>query len=103
DEAEDTLGLGSRRDLVKDLLRGDRDQRGQARWLPDDRVAADKRDGPSPARNGDRKVEGRDDPDHAQRMPLLDQPVIAPLGGDIFAEQLARLRSEAHTSELQSR
>src|SRR5438445_12617177 len=24
-------------------------------------------------------------------MPLLDQPVIAPLGGDLFAEQLARL------------
>src|SRR5205085_5018466 len=54
-------------------------------------VAADEGQRPAPARDRDRKVERGYDPDHAQRMPLLDQPVIASFRRDLSAEQLPGL------------
>ena len=58
--------------------------------LPHHRVAADggERRVPRPDRDG--KVEGRDDADRAERMPLLHHAVPRPLGGDRQAVELAR-------------
>src|SRR5207245_11449382 len=74
-----------------DLLRVDRDQRGEARRFPDDCAPADQRERPAPPRDGERKVERRDDSDHAQRVPLFDQPVVASLGRNLPAEELPGL------------
>src|SRR5207245_10678426 len=91
DEAEDTLGLSAGGHAVEDLLGRDGDQRGQARWLPHDRVTANQGDRPPPAWDRDREVERRDDADNPERVPLLEQAMVPPLRGDLFAEELPRL------------
>jgi len=73
---QDTRQLGRH---VTDLRRRALEQRlhrnrGQWRFLgrlPDERVAADKGEGRVPRPDGDRKVEGSDDPGDAERMPGL--------------------------------
>ena len=70
-------------------LHRERGQRRLFRRLPHDAVAANERERriPGPDRNG--KVERRDDPDDAERMPDLHHPVSRPLGCDGEAVKLA--------------
>ena len=50
-------------------------ERRPRRRLPDHRVAADRRDHGVPGPDRDREIEGRDDADRPQRLPLLDHAV----------------------------
>ena len=59
------------------------------RRLPDQRIAADQRQHRVPGPHRDRKIEGRDHADRAERMPLLHQAVTRPLAGDREAVELA--------------
>src|SRR3546814_1310380 len=61
-------------------------QRRLLRRLPDHRIPADECERGVPAPDRDGKVEGRDDANGTDRVPLFGEPV----------------RSEEHTSELQS-
>ena len=88
-EPEDALRLGPGGHLVEDLLGGDRDQRRQAGRLPEHCVAAHQGEGPAPAGHRDREVEGGDDADHAERVPLLGEPVPGSLGVHLVAVELA--------------
>ena len=81
-------GLGDR--PLQQRVGGQRAQRRLLRRLPHHGVAADEGDGGVPRPDGDGEVEGRDDPDHAERVPGLHQPVAGPLGGHRAAEQLPR-------------
>ncbi len=58
--------------------------------LPDDRVAAHRGEGGVPRPHGDGEVEGRDDPDRAERMPLFHHAVARALGRDGEAVELPR-------------
>src|SRR5690606_13551568 len=71
------------------LRDGDRGQRRAFGRLPQDGITADGGDGgvPGPHRHGE--VEGGDDSDRAQRMPLLVHPVIGSLGCDDLPVELA--------------
>ena len=60
------------------------------RRLPDHGIAADQRQRRIPRPDGHRKVEGRDDPDHAQRMPGFHHPVQRAFRRDGQPVQLAR-------------
>ena len=71
-------------------LAGERGQQRLLRRLPDDRVTADEGQRRVPRPHRDREVEGADDADDAERVPLLHHPVARTLGGDREAEQLAR-------------
>ena len=73
-----------------DFLHRNRAQRCQRRWLPDHRIAADRRDHGVPRPDCHREVEGRDDSDRPQRVPLLEHPVVWALAGDREAVKLAR-------------
>ena len=53
-------------------------------------IAADQRQRRVPRPHRDREVEGRDDADHAQRVPGLHHAVAGALGGDGQAVELAR-------------
>ena len=69
---------------------GQRRQRGELGRLPHHGVAADERDRGVPRPHGDGEVERGDDPDDAERVPGLHQPVPGPLGGHRAAVELAR-------------
>ena len=88
--AEVGRGVALRDRLLQQRVGGQRAQRRLLRRLPHNRVATDQRDGRVPRPDGDREVEGRDDPDHAERVPGLHQPVAGPLGGHRAAEELSR-------------
>ena len=57
-------------------------ERGLAGRFPEGGVAADRGQGAVPGPDSHGKIEGGDDADHAQRMPLLHHAVLRPLGGD---------------------
>src|SRR5262249_34296951 len=67
DERQDALPAVTREHAPADMLHGDRTQWCLERWLPNHGVAADHRDESVPAPDGDGKVEGRNDADHAER------------------------------------
>ena len=67
-----------------------RRQRRPVRRLPDHGVAAHQRQRRVPGPDRDRKVEGRDHADRADRMPLLHQPVLGALADRREAVELAR-------------
>ena len=90
DEVEDALQAVPLHHGVADVLHGDGGQRCRRRRLPDRGVAADGGQGRVPGPDRDREVEGRDDADHAQRVPLLVHPVARPLGVHGLAVELAR-------------
>ena len=69
------IGLGA---LVYEMRR----RRRQLRRLPDNWIAAHKRNRRIPSPHGHRKVERRYAADWPQRMPLLEHAVIWPLAGD---------------------
>ena len=71
------------------MLHGDGAQRHIGRWLPDDAIAGDGRDGRVPTPNRNRKIEGADHADDAQGMPLFHHAVQRPLRGDDQAVELA--------------
>ena len=77
-------GLGDQR------LAGQRGEQRLLRRLPHDRVAADEGERGVPRPHRDREVEGADDADDPERVPLLHHPVAGPLGGDGQPVQLAR-------------
>ena len=74
---------------VAEVLHRDRAERGPLRRLPEDRVTADGGDGRVPRPHRDREVEGGDDADRAERVPLLHHPVPRPLRRDGQAVELA--------------
>ena len=65
-------------------------QRRLLRWLPDDAVAADEREGGVPRPDGDGEIERGDDADDADRAPVLGQPMVGPFRLDRQAIELAR-------------
>ena len=77
------------RGALEQRLGGERGQRGQLAGLPQHRVAAHDGQRGVPRPHGDREVERADDPDRAERMPLLHQPVAGSFGRDGQAVQLA--------------
>ena len=68
-------------DPIGQMLHGDGAQRRILRRLPHDRIAAHAGDGGIPRPDGDRKIEGGDHADDAQRMPLLEHAMRRPLRG----------------------
>src|SRR5207302_7517566 len=90
-QAEHMLGIGAGGDAVEDLLRCDGDEGREAGRLPNYGVAADQGDRPAPTRHRQGEVERRDDAHDPERVPLLDEAVVATLRGDLAPEQLARL------------
>ncbi len=77
-------------DGVGDVLQGYGRQRRQFRRLPDHRIATDGGQGGVPRPDGDGKVEGGDDADGAEWMPLLVHAVPGPFGVHRQAVELAR-------------
>ena len=75
---------------LEQALHGKRGHRRLLRRLPHHGVAADEGERRIPRPHRDREVEGRDDADHADRMPGLHHAVRRPLGGDGQAVDLAR-------------
>ena len=69
---------------------GERRQRRFLRRLPHHRVAAHQRERGVPREHRDREIERRDHADDARRAPRLDELVLAPLGLDGQAVELAR-------------
>src|SRR5690606_18763500 len=90
DQEEDVREAALLQRLVADAHGGDGRQRGLARRLPDADVAAGGRDEGIPGPDRDREVERRDDPDQAQRVPLLVHAVAGALGMHGQAVELAR-------------
>ena len=76
--------------FLQQLLAGQRTQRRFLRRLPHQRIAAHQRQRrvPRPHRHG--KIEGGDDADHTQRMPLLHHAMLGPLAGNGQPRKLAR-------------
>ena len=71
------------------LAREGRDRR-LFRGLPHDGIATDDGEGEVPRPNGNRKIEGADDADSAERVPRLHHPVAGALGSDREPIELAR-------------
>ena len=90
DEIEHPREAVSLHHAVGDVLHGDRRERRLRRRLPDHRVAAHRRDRGVPRPHRDREVERGDDPDDAERVPLLVHPVLRPLRVHRQAVELAR-------------
>ena len=78
------------RNLGCDAGACDGGERGLAGRLPEGGVAADGGDRGVPAPHRDREVEGGDDADHAERVPLLEHAVVGALGVHRQAVELAR-------------
>ena len=91
DQAEDgRVHLVGAADALGDLDGGNGRERRLARRLPERGIAADGGEGAVPRPDGDGEVEGGDNADDAQRVPLLHHPVLRPLGGDGQPVELAR-------------
>ena len=80
----------SRQDAVTNVLHGDRGERRLDRGLPDNAIAAHRREGHVPGPDGDGKVEGRDHTDRSQRMPLFEHPMPWAFAGHRQAVKLPR-------------
>ena len=90
DQAEDA-GITQRpHHFLHEVLHGNRGQRSEVRRLPDACVSADGSQHGVPGPDRDRKIEGRDDANRPQRMPLLQHPMIGPLTGNRQAIELPR-------------
>ena len=90
DEAEDGgVNVVGAADALGDLDGGDGRERRLAGGLPDGRIAADRGQSAVPGPDGDGEIEGGDDADDAERMPLLHHAVLGALGGDGQAVELA--------------
>eukprot|EP00047_Mylnosiga_fluctuans_P013855 m.33831 g.33831 ORF g.33831 m.33831 type:complete len:546 (+) comp5145_c1_seq1:34-1671(+) len=76
-------------DLADDV--GDSDGAQRRRWgpLPQVHVAANKADGVVPAKDSNREVEGGDDADQPEGIPVLQQVVAGALGRDDLARERA--------------
>ena len=68
------------RDIVADMLNGNRHEWCGGRRLPDHGVATDRSYCGIPGPNSHREIEGRDNADRAQGMPLLVHAVPGTLG-----------------------
>ena len=91
DQAEDgRVNVVGAADALGDLDGGDGGERRLAGGLPDGGIAADGGQRAVPGPDGDGEVEGGDDADDAERVPLLHHPVLRALGGDGQAVELAR-------------
>jgi hypothetical protein len=77
-------------DLVADVLHRDGGQRGGGGGLPHHGVAAHRCQGGIPRPHGHREIEGRDDADDAQRMPLLVHAVAGAFGHHVRSADGAR-------------
>ncbi len=64
--------------LIGQMLDRDRGERDQAGRFPDNRIPANRGNGRVPRPDCDREIEGGDDADRAQRMPLLVHAVGRP-------------------------
>ena len=69
---------------------GERGERRLFRGLPDDRIAADESERGVPGPDGDGEIEGRDDRDRPDRVPLLHQTMVGPLADDGETVELTR-------------
>ena len=70
-------------------MAGDGTERRLFRGFPYDGISADPGESGVPSPDGHRKIERGDDPNWAERMPLLGQPMSRPLGGDCQTVKLA--------------
>ncbi len=75
---------------LKNGVGGKAGERRLFRRLPDDGVAADKRQGGVPGPDGDGEVERRNDAADAKRVPGFHHAMLAAFGGDRQAVDLAR-------------
>ena len=82
-----TLQLRCR--AFKQCMHGKSRKRRLFRWLPHNRVAANKRKCGVPRPHSDGEVEGRNHAHDAERMPRLHHAMVLPLGSDGEACQLA--------------
>ena len=89
-QAHDRRGAVRLEHLLGDAGGGDGGERGEFGGFPHHRIAADGRQGGVPRPNGDREVEGRNDADRTERMPLFGHAVLRPLGVHGVAVELAR-------------
>src|SRR6185437_14515907 len=80
EELEDRGQATREQDAVAELLYGDGGEWGLRGGLPDRDVAADRSEESVPGPNGNREVEGGEDADHSERMPLLVHPMPGALG-----------------------
>ena len=87
-DGEDALRAVLLRHPVAERLHRDAAERGERRRLPHADVSADRGERCVPGPDRHREVEGRHDADGAERVPLLQEPVAGPLGGDGEAVQL---------------
>src|SRR5690606_23571880 len=87
-EVEDAPGVVPHRGAPREVVDGDRRERGARGGFPEDDVAADGGEGGVPCPDGDGEVEGGDDGDGAERMPLLHHAVARPLRRDGQAVEL---------------
>ena len=90
DQGEDAGHAVIGHHLVGDALHRQGGERRRLGRLPHHRVAADGGDRRVPRPDGDREVEGGDDPDRPERMPLFHHPVPGPLGRDGQPVELTR-------------
>ena len=90
DEAEDGgVNVVGAADALGDLDGGNGGERRLAGGLPDGGIAADRGQRAVPRPDGDGEVEGGDDADDAEGVPLLHHAVLGPLGSDGEAVELA--------------
>src|SRR5208283_4159401 len=90
DEAEDGgVNVVGAADALGYLDGGNRAERCLAGRLPDGGVAADSGDGAVPGPHGNGEVEGGDDADDAERVPLFHHAMLGALGRDGEAVELA--------------
>ena len=94
DQIEDACTVVSRHHAVANMLDGDGCQWCSRRRFPDHGIAANRRDRRIPRPYRQREVEGRDDADCAQRMPLLNHAMTGALAVHGQTIELAR---QAHS------
>src|SRR6266700_1849882 len=80
----------ARYSALKKRLRRQRGQGSLFRWFPDNAVAAHQSKRCVPCPHGDWEIEGRDNSGDAKRMPAFHHPMLAALGRDGNAVELAR-------------
>ena len=91
-EQEEQFGeAGVLQSLVADLHGRDRRQRGARRRLPDADIATNGGEERVPGPHRDRKIEGTDDADQTERMPLVVHAMTRPFGMHGVAVEHARL------------
>jgi len=90
DQAKDSgVGSGVLADLFGDAGDSDRSEGSFFRWFPNDGIAANGGQGAIPGPDGDGEVEGSDDADGSERVPLFHEAVSGAFGLDGEAVELA--------------